>query len=633
MRYLPNAKKVGKNEYAVLCPFHNDTKPSLNFNNQTGEYYCHGCEEGGDFINFYAKFKGLNAKRDFKKILANIASEFGIAPEKPQIVATYDYCDEKGELLYQVCRLEPKNFRIRKPSKNGGWEWNLNGTRRVLYRLPEILKAQDVIIVEGEKDADNLAALGFCSTTCPLGAGKWQQEYSEYLRGKDVILLPDNDEPGRKHMEQVGNSLNGFAKTIKWLELPDLPEKGDVTDFIFQCATKEEATEQLLIMLESAPLYEPQSVNSSDPLAFPSDIIDGVAGDFARIYARHLEAPEHFFFLAFLTCLGSVLSGRLTLNSELWPQPRLFVLLLGESADDRKSTAIDKTIEFFEDTLTDFKVSRGVGSAEGLQKRLEENNHLLLCFDEFKQFVSKCKIETSVLLPCVTTLFESNRYEARTKATDISLKDAHLSLLAASTVQTYQYTWDNSFTDIGFNNRLFIVPGKAEPRFAVPKIIPQDEKEYLKDCLQEILHAVGEKLVLNLTDNANALYHNWYMNREHSVHSKRLDTYALRFMNLLAINELKKEVDEEIIEKVIQLMNWQLEMRKLYDPIDADSNIAKMEERIRRVLRISPKTERELKRETHAHRAGLWTFEQAKKNLLRSQEIAWERSTRRWKIL
>jgi hypothetical protein len=92
----------------------------------------------------------------------------------------------------------------------------------------------------------------------------------------------------------------------------------------------------------------------------------------------------------------------------------LYALLLADSADDRKSTAISKTVSFFMESIADLIACWGVGSAEGLQKYLEgHNKKLLLAFDEFMAFVGKCKIESSVLLPCVNTLFESNYYESR----------------------------------------------------------------------------------------------------------------------------------------------------------------------------------------------------------------------------
>lgn len=151
---------------------------------------------------------------------------------------------------------------------------------------------------------------------------------------------------------------------------------------------------------------------------FP-DIMSGLAGDFANLYSTYLETPKHFLFLSFLACLGSVVSNRLTLKSEIAPQPRLYLLLLGQSADERKSTAIVKAAGFFKEAMTDFAVSWGVGSAEGLQKHLEDNPLLLLIYDEFKACVSKCKIEGSVLLPMLTTLFEKNEYESRTKNSHI----------------------------------------------------------------------------------------------------------------------------------------------------------------------------------------------------------------------
>ena len=124
-----------------------------------------------------------------------------------RIVETYDYVDESGKLLFQVVRYEPKDFRQRRPDPDnaGQWLWNLDGVKRVPYRLPELQKAsmQDwTIIAEGEKDADRLCELGFTATTCPMGAGKWSGDYNGYFKGRLVAILPDNDEAGRKHTQR-----------------------------------------------------------------------------------------------------------------------------------------------------------------------------------------------------------------------------------------------------------------------------------------------------------------------------------------------------------------------------------------------------------------------------------------------
>jgi hypothetical protein len=105
----------------------------------------------------------------------------------------------------------------------------------VLYRLPDLIAADPamtVFVVEGEKDADLLASLGLVATTNAMGAGKWRDEYSEQLRDRHVVVIPDNDRPGREHADAVIASLIGVAASVRLLALPGLPEKGDVSDWM-----------------------------------------------------------------------------------------------------------------------------------------------------------------------------------------------------------------------------------------------------------------------------------------------------------------------------------------------------------------------------------------------------------------
>jgi putative DNA primase/helicase len=117
---------------------------------------------------------------------------------------TYPYVDETGALLFEVVRYEPKDFRQRRPDGAGGWIWNLDGVRRVLYRLRHVLEAvaakRLVFVVEGEKDVGALVAIGACATTCPGGANKWLPEHTETLRGARVVIISDNDDAGRKQV-------------------------------------------------------------------------------------------------------------------------------------------------------------------------------------------------------------------------------------------------------------------------------------------------------------------------------------------------------------------------------------------------------------------------------------------------
>lgn len=191
---LREPKPDGRGGWFAFCPCHNDGA-------KRGRRSLHMTEKGGKVLLHC--FAGCRYE--------DIVAALGLARERKQkpedAEAVYRYVDENGRLLFEVCRFAGKRFRQRRPDGAGGWTWNLKDTRRVLYRLPEVLAAvregRTVFIVEGEKDVESLAALSLVATTAPGGAGKWRQEYAETLRGADVVILPDNDEPGRRHAEQV----------------------------------------------------------------------------------------------------------------------------------------------------------------------------------------------------------------------------------------------------------------------------------------------------------------------------------------------------------------------------------------------------------------------------------------------
>ena len=136
-----------------------------------------------------------------------------------KIVATYDYTDSEGKALFQIVRFFPKAFRTRMPDGAGGWTWGFDNRSWVIYRLPEVINASHVLIVEGEKDVETAYRLGlpkgWAATCSPFGAQQWRPSYSEYLCDKRVVICPDTDRNGLAHLRAVGLALAGKAAEVR----------------------------------------------------------------------------------------------------------------------------------------------------------------------------------------------------------------------------------------------------------------------------------------------------------------------------------------------------------------------------------------------------------------------------------
>jgi energy-coupling factor transporter ATP-binding protein EcfA2 len=239
------------------------THGSLSIDTAKNTFFDHESNEGGGILELICREAGIETK----VLAVDWLKEHGMAPSddakkvKARVINTYDYRDESGTLLFQVQRFEPKKFVQRKPDGDG-WIYKVKGVRQVPYRLPELLASppnKSVYVVEGEKDVDRLAALGVVATCNAGGAGKWRKEHSECLKDRTVIVIPDNDDAGRDHAQKVAQSLRkNTTQTVRILELPDLPEKGDVSDWLDAGGTVDE----LLKLKTSTP--EKSKVDDDD---------------------------------------------------------------------------------------------------------------------------------------------------------------------------------------------------------------------------------------------------------------------------------------------------------------------------------------------------------------------------------
>lgn len=256
---LEGVAAVGNNRWRAKCPAHEDRNPSL--------FITHDPVTNKVLLKCFA---GCTYQDIIKKVGDGSGIRHGNgnhsskqkSGQKPTLVATYDYRDAGGTLLYQKLRYEPKAFRVRRPAGNK-WEWSLGDTLPVLYRLPELVAASvdvPVYIVEGEKDVDRLAGLGLIATTNFDGAAagnktKWRDGYNQFLAGRDVIIIADNDDAGRNHANQIAISIFPVAQSVRIVNLPGVGIGGDVSDWL---NNQHDELDDLQRLVDTTPYYQSQ---------------------------------------------------------------------------------------------------------------------------------------------------------------------------------------------------------------------------------------------------------------------------------------------------------------------------------------------------------------------------------------
>ncbi|SDZ40055.1 putative DNA primase/helicase [Proteiniborus ethanoligenes] len=248
---LTNVRQSSENQWTARCPAHNDDRNSLSIGKgDDGKVLLH-CFAG-------CVYKAILSALDSKEIKAKAIPAMQDKVEK-RISAVYSYVDERNELLFQVVRTEPKGFYQRRPDGKGGWINGLKEVRRVIYNLPHVLEAvknQDqILIVEGEKDANRLCSLGFVATTTPMGASNWKEEYSKFFKQANVAIIPDNDSPGRRYVQKVAESITKKGAKVKIINLPGLSEKEDVSDWLDKGNTKEQLIQLINEKLAYTPIH------------------------------------------------------------------------------------------------------------------------------------------------------------------------------------------------------------------------------------------------------------------------------------------------------------------------------------------------------------------------------------------
>jgi DNA primase/hydrogenase maturation factor len=390
-------------------PAHADTTPSftVNVNRQTWKCWSQ-CEAAGDAIDLLLFLNVAGTKAQAIEMLANESGMSRPEPVKtprpvsgraapPKVVATYDYTDERGEVLYKINRYEPgrdgksKSFGQFSPDGNGGWKPGLNGQARPPYKLPDVVSHMAkgdgfwVFIVEGEKCVEALADLGIVATCNSQGAGQFTAEHADWFKGAyGVAVLPDNDARGQAHAVTVATLTSGVADHVRIVELPGLPDKGDVADWIATGGDRKalkallDATPDWTPDQEQAdppnpqPLVEAVATEASgaqddganaegwgpavavDPVAnvpaFPVEVLPDWVREYVSSQARATQTPIDLASLLAITVIGSTAAGRIDIQiKQGWSETlNLYMVPVLESGERKSPVFRATTAPLFE---------------------------------------------------------------------------------------------------------------------------------------------------------------------------------------------------------------------------------------------------------------------------------------------
>lgn len=236
--------KAAAGQSLVCCPAHADKTPSLAVKESPDGSILLKCHAGCDVDQILAAMN-LEPSDLFPDKEPS---------QKKTVQAEYLYQDEDGTILYKKIRYTPKGFSQCRPD-GANWIFNLQGVRRVVYRLTELLGQPAAIFVEGEKDVDRAWAIGIPATCNPDGAGKWDRSFAEQIlkQGvKRVAVIPDNDSVGIAHAQVVAAGLQAVGIEVRFVPLPGVPDHGDLSDYLEAGHTRDE----LLMLIRSAAIAD-----------------------------------------------------------------------------------------------------------------------------------------------------------------------------------------------------------------------------------------------------------------------------------------------------------------------------------------------------------------------------------------
>lgn len=398
--------------------------------------------------------------------------------------ATYQYCDPRGVLLYEVVRFPGKNFLQRRPDPQGDWVWDLQGVERVPYHLDEFSLVDQVYLVEGEKDVETLRDQGIVATTNSGGVNGWLPTLAKYFSGKHIIILPDQDRAGYAWAQRALSDLHGGAASLKRIDLPGLEfgSGSDVTDWFNAGHTKEE----LLAIVEAHEIWEPPGAAQTawpDPL--DEAALHGLAGEVVRAIEPHTEADPAGLLIQLLVCFGNTVGRSPHFFAEDSRHAmNLNAILVGATASGRKGSAWSRIRKLFGDADADWcrnRIKSGISSGEGLIYHVRDpeekeepivekgktvghrtsvvdrgiaDKRLLVFESEFASPLRIMAREGNILSVVLRQAWDSGDLSILTKNSPMRATEAHISLVGHITKTELLVNLSNTDVASGLANRI-----------------------------------------------------------------------------------------------------------------------------------------------------------------------------------
>jgi hypothetical protein len=502
-KVLGEPMKRSGSELRWRCPNHDDRDPSLFVSVRKDCFLCGPCGASGNAWKLAAFL--AHCDPDDKPAVTAYLREQHLLTEPPtsmprgrqqrtesirnndprlktlalsgrQIAEVYSYTDRDGNELFINVRYQPKDFRMARPNGKGGYVFGMEGVPQVLFRLPEVDRAREVLLLEGEKDALTAASLGFCGTTKPHGAKRSIAPFLETLRGKDVVICYDRDDVGRTGAAADVEALRNVARSRKFVFVP---EGKDLSDWIAKGGTRE-ALRKLIDDL--APMHLPPS---PAPIKSPAEkcptIPDaayyGISREYGEIVGPLTEASRTYHLVAFLTAVGAALGRSVYLQHAGKLYPNLFTVIVGPSGGARKSTALEFCVQFLEKINTEVGVERTIDSREGfiqyLQKLADKNDRIgggvcaLVRLGELRSLIDKTRMEgLRNIVPALCDAYDCPSFlSVQTRQNPLEVENPTVSMFAATTKRWIEGLSEEDMEG-GLGNRIAWVPG--EPGDAIP---------------------------------------------------------------------------------------------------------------------------------------------------------------------